>query len=132
MPAIHFDDMPFICSDREGFVCRDVQEISGECVTLIQFTEQQQCFRAGIGLIAFPSVHGFFGDCDIVQVIQLYNYVMDRQPRFFRIVFKAAPICIFFMLVLLLNLSLAVLYWKKLDKSILVYGKTGQQEILGI
>lgn len=59
----------------------------------------------------------------------------DRFPirtRFFRIVFKAAPICIFFMLVLLLNLSLAVLYWKKLDKSILVYGKTGQQEILGI
>ena len=30
------------------------------------------------------------------------------------------------------HLSLAVLYWKKLDKSILVYGKTGQQEILGI
>lgn len=109
-----------------------MQEISGECVTLIQFTEQQQCFRAGIGLIAFPSVHGFFGDCDIVQVIQLYNYVMDRPATIFRIVFKAAPICIFFMLVLLLNLSLAVLYWKKLDKSILVYGKTGQQEILEI
>ena len=83
MPAIHFDDMPFICSDREGFVCRDVQEISGECVTLIQFTEQQQCFRARIGLIAFPSIHGFFGDCDIVQVIQLYNYVMDRPATIF-------------------------------------------------
>lgn len=61
-----------------------------------------------------------------------HSAVQLRQPRFFRIVFKAAPICIFFMLVLLLNLSLAVLYWKKLDKSILVYGKTGQQEILGI
>lgn len=80
----------------------------------------------------FPIRTRFFGDCDIVQVIQLYNYVMDRPATIFRIVFKAAPICIFFMLVLLLNLSLAVLYWKKLDKSILVYGKTGQQEILGI
>lgn len=80
----------------------------------------------------FPIRTRFFSDCDIVQVIQLYNYVMDRPATIFRIVFKADPICIFFMLVLLLNLSLAVLYWKKLDKSILVYGKTGQQEILGI
>lgn len=43
----------------------------------------------------FPIRTRFFGDCDIVQVIQLYNYVMDRPATIFRIVFKAAPICIF-------------------------------------
>mgnify|MGYP007007086014 CR=1 FL=1 len=56
----------------------------------------------------------------------------SSSHEFFRIVFKAAPICIFFMLVLLLIYLWQFCTGKKLDKSILVYGKTGQQEILGI
>lgn len=52
----------------------------------------------------FPIRTRFFGDCDIVQVIQLYNYVMDRPATIFRIVLGLPRLYIFMLVLLLIYL----------------------------